>query len=370
MRRRAAQNSTPTHSRGDRAFELMRGAIADGQIAEEGMAPPAGPWLVIDDLGAPVVEALKAAGAQATCWRRRALGEQPEALTPWPPAGPFAAVALRLCRSRQELAMSIELAAARLMPGGTIWLYGANDEGAKSAGKALSPWFEAVATLDTRAHCRLWWGRARQDLDPGPQGELASWAATDAVALPGGEAQVISYPGCFADGALDPGTALLIQGLEALKASLSEAGAPLPERALDFCCGPGVSGLGARQIFGLGLALSAVDYDALAAHAAAQSLPGAEVAVGDGWAGVQALRGEPRFDLILSNPPIHRGKALDMSVVEQLIAEAPKALKPKGHLIFVIQRQRPVAEVLERHFHTARCLIEDGRFRVWLARKA
>ncbi|MFN3202781.1 MAG: methyltransferase [Bradymonadia bacterium] len=352
-------------NRGDRAYELMVSAIEDELALEGDLAPTVeGPWLVIDDLGGSVVQALEAHGQQAVWWRRRDLSPEGDAppCAPWPEGGPFAGVALRLSRARPELAMCIELAAAHLMPGGVIWLYGANDEGAKSAGKVLAPWFGSVGTITTKSHCRLWWGRAS---DPGAaRGTLDNWCSTDTVDLPLGPAQVASYPGCFAGGTLDPGTAMLLDALRGLQAD-----GLAPARVLDFCCGPGVSAIGVRQIFGLQAALSLVDHDALATHAASTNVTGAHMAVGDGWSGVSALPQSTGFDLIVSNPPIHRGKALDLGVVDDLVTWGARALAPGGSLVMVIQRQRKVEPSLEALFHEVTVLEEDTRFRVWLARR-
>lgn len=316
-----------------------------------------GRWLLIDDEGQPVYQALKDEGAEISWWRRRALGEG--RCTPWPEAGPFDGVCLRLCRARPELAMLVELAADRLKPGAAIWLYGGNDEGVKSAGKALAPWFEDVGTADTRNHCRLWTGRrAAEDTSP-PRGALADWGAERALALPGGEATFVGYPGCFAHGSLDPATEMLLGALEGLEGA--------PGQALDFCCGLGVIAAGLRRRFGDAVALTVTDHDALSVHAAAQNVPGAQWAVGDGWR-VIAEGPRRRFDLIVSNPPIHRGAALDMRVVEQLIEGAGAALSPGGRLLLVIQRQRPIGPDLERRFAQVTVLAEDNRFRVWCAR--
>ena len=59
-------------------------------------------------------------------------------------------------RSKDALELYLHGAAGVLEPGSPIWLYGANDEGIRSAGKRLTSLFDDVTTIGTRRHCRIW----------------------------------------------------------------------------------------------------------------------------------------------------------------------------------------------------------------------
>jgi 16S rRNA (guanine1207-N2)-methyltransferase len=50
---------------------------------------------------------------------------------------------------------------------------------------------------------------------------------------------------------------------------------------------------------------------------------------------VYAHLDDARFDLIVSNPPFHRGKQVDLSVANHIIAGAPARLHPGGSLLLV-----------------------------------
>ena len=84
--------------------------------------------------------------------------------------------------------------------------------------------------------------------------------------------------------------------------------------------------------------------------------------MGDGYRALQHLEQLGRYDLIVSNPPLHSGKHLDLRVLEELVLQSGDWLKRRGQLILVVQRQRPLPEVKGR---TPRLLADDGRYRVW-----
>jgi 16S rRNA (guanine1207-N2)-methyltransferase len=312
-----------------------------------GAQPRPGPWLVIDDDPDVVVSAL--ADAPVDVWRRRGPGARA-----WPPSGPFRAASLRLPQAREALDMTLHAAAARIASGGEIFIYGANDEGIRSVGPALESLFERPETVAARRHCRVW--RARAPAQPrDPRGRLEDWRLSFGVELPGGSARVVSYPGIFAHGRLDEGSRRLVEALPRLAAR---------DRVLDFGCGIGIVGLAARQR-APGVEVDAVDVDALAVEAARANLPGATVRLGDGWS---ALAGGERYSLIVSNPPLHRGKAQDFEVLRELCDQAPRRLRRGGSLLLVTRRALPVAPLLERCFHTVEVAREDPRFRVWRGR--
>jgi 16S rRNA (guanine1207-N2)-methyltransferase len=168
-----------------------------------------GPWLVVDDEPETVASALagRPDGAVVEVWRRR--GELARA---WPPAGPFRAASLRLPPAREAFAMALHAVAARLEPRGELFVYGANDEGIRSAGHLLEPLFDRPETVETRRHCRVWRAVGRAEPER-VRGELEDWRLCFDVELPGGGVRVVSYPGLFAHGRLDEGTGLLIAAL-------------------------------------------------------------------------------------------------------------------------------------------------------------
>jgi 16S rRNA (guanine1207-N2)-methyltransferase len=174
-------------------------------------------------------------------------------------------------------------------------------------------------------------------------GLLSDWRAVSPIEIAGRHFDWVSYPGVFAQGRLDAGTALLLDHLPPVKGL----------KALDFGAGTGVI---ARALLDRGAKVSLVEPDALSREAAGENVPEAEILAG----GMPARR---RYDLIVSNPPLHRGKAMDLSVVTRLIAEASQHLQREGALLIVTQKTVPVPRLAAPA--PVQLLAEAGGYRVW-----
>jgi 16S rRNA (guanine1207-N2)-methyltransferase len=166
----------------------------------------------------------------------------------------------------------------------------------------------------------------------------------------------VSYPGIFAAGRLDEGTALLIGVLP-----------PLGRRArvLDYGCGSGVIGAAALALEPT-ITLDMLDTDTVALEAVRENAPPAKRVLGTRVADA----GKVLYQVILSNPPLHEGVAEDHGLLEQLIADAPLSLVAGGVLQIVVQRRVPLDRLLAQHFATAQVVAENGRYRVWRAPRA
>ncbi len=266
----------------------------------------------------------------------------------WPPSGPFDAAALRMSRSREAYGMALHALAANMREGAALYVYGANDEGIRSAPKAFAPFFDDAETVLAKSHARVW--RARRTASrEGLRGTLADWRLVTRVAIGARDYDWVSYPGVFAHGRIDAGTALLISKLPAI--------AP-HARALDFGAG---SGLIARALVDAGAVVDMLESDALALDAARENVPEARAILG---ADFSAL-GEARYDLIASNPPIHAGRARDPSVVSRLVAEAPRYLASSGALLLVTERTVPIPRLAKDHFAAVELVAEQIGYRVW-----
>lgn len=266
-----------------------------------------------------------------------------------PAAGSFEQILLRLPRARARLELALHLAAAKLADGGELFLGGMNDEGVKSANRQLCALFEDVSTVVTKRHGRVW--RAARPRQDELRSELEQWIEPVA---PVGDRPWVSLPGVFAKGAVDAGTSFLLDHLPGLA----------DQHVLDFGAGTGVV---AAHLLDKALAKSVVmlETDALAGLMASRNVPEADLILSDGWA---RLDKTSRFDGIVSNPPIHKGKDEDFSVLRSLIKRAPEYLRPQGRLIFVVQRQVPVLQLFESW--PAEVLAENNRFWVIQAVKS
>ncbi len=249
--------------------------------------------------------------------------------------------------------MALHATASVLEPTGSLLLFGANDEGIKSVARRLPPMFGDTRTVTTGGHCRVI--AATLSSDPGSlRDHLGAWHTTFDPKIDGLSALWVGYPGVFSHGTLDPGSALLI---EALPTSMSGL------RALDYGAGTGVLG-GVCRV--RGCAVDLLDVDTVALEAARQNVEGARLVPGSS---LEAVAGTT-YDLIVSNPPIHRGKAETHQVLEALVAGAPQYLERDGGMYMVVQKRVTVEPALELVFGRVERIAEDRVFKVlWAARR-
>ena len=314
--------------------------------------PPHGTAIVLCDPAPHLARALEDSGHTVTRWHRF-LGPG-QLCTPWPPPGPFGEAWLRMPRSSLEAAMLLHAAAARVGDGARVHLFGANDDGIRSAARHFPDGTDQPRAALVKRRCRVLVA-ARRSPPPRPGG-LDSWEIRAPVDWGTGERNWTFYPGVFACGRLDPATALLIDCLPEV---------PAGARILDFGAGTGLVAAAALQRAGPGAETVLLDADAISLAAAARNVPGAAMVLGDG---ISAVTGP--FDLIASNPPIHAGRAQSLRAVDALARNAPGALKPSGELVVVAQRRLPVARLLESTFGEVRTAGDRGPFRVWAARSS
>jgi 16S rRNA (guanine1207-N2)-methyltransferase len=300
--------------------------------------------------GGSLPAALRERGADCVVWNRRLV--EGMAANPWPPLGPFDLALVRLPKARDEQAMTIHAATSVLHQDGRLVVYGGNDEGIRSVAPMLERIATEVATVAMRGHGRVL--AARRAGSPGAlRGPLEAWRTVSTLEIAGVAREWVSYPGCFAAGRVDEGTALLLSVLP-----------PLAPRArvLDFGCGTGVIAAAALS-HEPGLRVDALDNDAVALEAARENAPHARHVLGIRVADA----GRRDYDAILSNPPLHRGIAEDRGPLEGLVSDAPAHLAPHGCLQLVVPRHVAPDRLLTRHFTNAETVAQTGKYRVWRA---
>jgi 16S rRNA (guanine1207-N2)-methyltransferase len=296
-------------------------------------------------------------GGEVAHWNRRLVGPPTSypgggKATPWPPAGPFEVVLLRLPKAKDEQEMAAHACLSVLAPDGQLVVYGGNAEGIRSAAAMLEELCGGVATLAKRGHGRVL-AVARPAQSDHLRSSLSAWRSTASLEIGGQLREWISYPGVFAAGRVDEGTALLMGALPPLGAGM---------RVLDFGCGSGLIGAAVlRQ--SCAIRLDALDSDSVALEAARQNLPSAHCVLGTSLGEV----GATRYDAVLSNPPLRQGTAEDHTLLQHLIAAAPGHLRAGGLLQIVVQRRVPLERWLAQHFASVAIAAETRRYRVWRA---
>lgn len=320
------------------ASALVEASVSDLAIAS-------GARLLLVEAEPRLADWLRQRDHDVTLWRRRLMPGGTASCQP--PAGPFDVALLRLPKTKDELEMSAHLACGVLRDGGRLFIYGGNDEGVRTAAKRLASLSADIETVATRQHGRIIALTVRADVRHWLKPTLAEWR----LRL---RDDWVTYPGLFAEGGLDAGTALLIENLPSI---------PSTARVLDYGCGPGMLAAAVRERAPQAN-LDALDHDAVALTAASENVAGVRAVLGCDLSAV----GDRRYDLIVSNPPLHAGFKEDHGALMRLLADAPRHLNPGGSLMLVVQRRVPLQDALRPHYRTVELVAETGTYRVWSAR--
>ncbi len=250
-------------------------------------------------------------------------------LAAWPDgARRFGTVAVRVPKSRDELAMLLHAGATSLKGGGALYLFGGNDEGIGSAAKPLHALFGEVETAAIKHHARVYRASGLKT-DVVLQGALADWRRTFSLVVGGQSFEHVTYPGVFAKDRLDDGTTLLLDHLPSLHG-----------RALDFGAGSGPIAQVIRTRHP-DVEINMADIDAVALEAARENVQGARAVQ---VRGVGDLAGEA-FDIVVSNPPVHSGIAQDFAMLQDLVAARRSLLAPGGAMLLVLQNKVPLQRI-------------------------
>lgn len=258
----------------------------------------------------------------------------------------YQAIFLPLPKGKATLDLCLSCVSPLLAQGGSLYLFGANDAGIKSADSALEKHFANISVAAVGGKGRIF--AAQQPLQTDVV-SLEKFAAHSSLPIAGQNIDFASYPGLFAKGQLDKATELLIAHLPKI--------APFAH-VLDYACGLGVLGR-AVQLQQPTAKLLLADYDPLAVHAAQQNVPDAATTC---IANPENVRNA--FDLVISNPPIHTGQALDYDIVIRLIACLHNMLTPDGAAYLVTQVTVPVARFAHESKLAATEVAASSGFRV------
>ena len=319
---------------------LQREAII-GRVAEAAVDEMEGRCLVVNDMQYQIQH------PNADRWNRYAFQRKSTQL--WP-KGEYDHVLIRMSPEKNAMEMMVHAALSVLCPNGKLWIVGGNDEGAKSLPKRFASLLPGIETIDIRKRSRVLCG-VKPEGAMELRGTLEDWWQKERFL----DHDWFSLPGCFAKGKLDAGTKLLLDVIPGLKAN---------RRVLDYASGIGVISHQVRRHFPE-VPIDGIDFDSYGVESARRNMPDASFFVSDGW---QSLPNDRRYDLIISNPPLHLGKSEDRTVLNELISGAKSRLFRQGSLVVVAQRQIPLEHLLSEHFPRVEQLTKNNHFWVWCAK--
>ncbi len=270
--------------------------------------------------------------------------------------GPVDTVLLNIPKGRSVLRGYLWTAAQVLEPGGRLFLAGPNARGAKSAISDAVTLFGAAPVLGYKSSRRIAFATRTNDALTLPD-EWAAEAAWKpqmrAMRRPDGDLIVVTMPGVFSWEHLDEGTALLLNHL----------GAEPGMDVLDIGCGYGIIGMAAAR---QGARVTLVDDDLLAVRCALNSVLTNDLAErctvlpSDVTSAVR----DRQFDLVLSNPPFHKGVDVDTSITARIVQESREVLRPGGRLRMVANRFLPYHHIMREVFGAVHTVAETARYHV------
>jgi 16S rRNA (guanine1207-N2)-methyltransferase len=170
---------------------------------------------------------------------------------------------------------------------------------------------------------------------------------------------IYSRPGVFSWEHPDEATALLAEHM------VVKAG----ESVLDLGCGAGGLGVVAAKLSNGGR-VRLVDADIEAVRSSRGTIEvsrvkNCSVVVSD----VASAVIDERFDVVVSNPPFHVGKATNLELPRQFIQDSWEVLQPGGRLYLVANRTLPYEAMIQERFGNVSALHDGVRFKVLFAHK-
>lgn len=274
-------------------------------------------------------------------------------------------VAIRIPHEKLALLQLLSDAWSTLRVGGRCVIAGATNEGAKSAARLLELLFGASQVLASESGFRVVSAVKRHEVAPSVEEFSHPLLKHDAfnrvdVTLRGMPLALFTRPGVFSWEHLDEATEILAEQM------LVDQGAEV----LDLGCGSGALGVVASRLSGSGR-VTMVDADSEAVRSAEQSaiaaaLPDFRAITSDI---AHAVR-DQRFDVVVSNPPFHVGKATALNVPLQFMRDAFHVLRPGGRVLLVANRTLPYEAALTELFGTMRTVHDGKRFKVLAATRS
>ncbi len=244
------------------------------------------------------------------------------------------------------------------IPHEQVLLTGETNGGVKALAKQLQGAGVLVNKTDSARRCALYTLDSLQ-----PAKALIAENTLDQQGFGLGELTLISQPGVFSHGRVDEGSALLIATLT--KQLTISAG-----KVLDLGCGCGLLGAWLLKQHPK-LQLTAADVSGFALNATRATLQAnqlkGKVVAADIFTGLDECAPPEGYDLIISNPPFHTGKATDYELASRLISQAPNYLRKGSELWIVANRFLPYPDLLQQAFGNFIIAAENGKFRVYKA---
>jgi 16S rRNA (guanine1207-N2)-methyltransferase len=260
----------------------------------------------------------------------------------------FPLVLALLPRQREEARALLARAVQRVAANGLVMASMSNTEGARS-GEADLERLAGNIQSSSKNKCRVFWATvSRENINTSL---LEEWLALDAP-RPIADGRFLSRPGLFAWDRIDSASALLAAHFPD----------NLSGRAADLGAGYGYLSVELLARNPRITALDSYEAEARAVSVARLNLAEASKRIETNFHWHDVTTGLlDRYDVVVSNPPFHQGRADQPDLGKAFIAAAARALNPGGRFWLVANRHLPYESVLASHFAAVRPVaVKDG----------
>lgn len=195
-----------------------------------------------------------------------------------------------------------------------------------------------------KAHGRLFWFNGKTE-------QFSHWSVGEPTK---GEHGFYTTAGVFSDGEIDKGSQCLVQALPE----------KLSGRVADFGAGWGF--LSAQVLERDGVkSIDLVEAEKLSLDCARLNVTDPRASFH--WADVTTFKAKEPYQVIVMNPPFHKGRAAEPALGQQFIASAARNLSTSGHLWMVANRHLPYEAILKERFKVVDEVSGTSAFKVFHA---
>lgn len=264
----------------------------------------------------------------------------------------YSHIYLRICKEKPVNLHLLQQAFLHLEINGCLVLSGEKNDGIKSLWQQAVEIFEQRPPLEKRglAYVAQFRKTGAKNLPPDHAYHqlqiIGTWA----------EGEIYSKPGVYGWDKIDRGSALLIGQLPAVTADKTQF-----DGILDLGCGYGFLTLATAHL--KTQRRVATDNNAAALESMTRNAEtwGMDVEVMAGDCG-DTVAGS--FDLILCNPPFHRGFDVDGDLTRRFLCAARDRLATGGSALFVVNSFIPIERKTQGLFRTTTTLVNNRQFKV------
>lgn len=254
-----------------------------------------------------------------------------------------------LPKSKPLLYMTLALASNMVKKESAIILAGTNDGGIRSAKDAYEKYIGPSEQKITGNHSALYVGKNKK-LNIGKT--LENFLSFFLIKEKDMEIEIASVPGVFSVGELDEGTKLLLDHITFTK-----------KNVLDIGSGAGIIGAIYKKK-NADSVVTMADASKIAVFASQKTLEKNKLAGTVIESDVfSSIKGQ--FDVILTNPPFHKGIGTDYSFIEKFARDAKSHLTKNGEVYVVANSFLAYKEILEKYIGPTEIITDNGKFRVF-----